>query len=79
MRWNIEGMRGKCKVYVDKYKKQDGSEGQSNKIKKFYAYDDKVSTASAPIQNAPAPQQNHQSQQSAWQQPQQGGWAPGQF
>lgn len=86
MRWNIEGMHGKCKIYVDKYKKQDGSEGQSNKIKKFYAYDDNVSTVSAPLQQSPAPQQYpqyqtavNQPQQSAWQQPQNGGWAPGQF
>ena len=48
MRWNIEGCRGKCKVYVDHYKKQDGSDGQSNKIKKFYAYDEQVQTVSPP-------------------------------
>lgn len=89
MRWNIEGYRGKCKVYIDKYKKQDGSDGQSNKIKKFYAYDENVQTASAPAQQ---PQQQYQAQpqyqqaqpqqyqQNAWQQPHQsGGWKSGQW
>jgi hypothetical protein len=67
MRWNIEGMRGKCKLYVDTYRKQDGSEGKSNKIKKFYAYDDKVQTASAqlPAETPAAPRA--------------GGWTPGAF
>lgn len=51
MRWNIEGMKGKCKVYVDSFAKKDGSQGQSNKIKKFYAYDENVSVA--PINAAP--------------------------
>lgn len=54
MRWNIEGCKGKCKVYIDNYKKQDGSDGQSNKIKKFYAYDENVRTVSS---TAPSPQQ----------------------
>ena len=67
MRWNIEGLRGKCKVYIDTYRKQDGSEGKSNKIKKFYAYDDKVQTASAQLPaEAPAA-------------PRAGGWTPGAF
>ena len=69
MRWNIEGMRGKCKLYVDTYRKQDGSEGKSNKVKKFYAYDEQVQTASAALQaQAPAAPRT-----------QQGGWTPGAF
>lgn len=87
MRWNIEGYHGKCKVYIDKYKKQDGSEGQSNKIKKFYSYDEQVQTVSA---QPPQPQQYQQSYQphqqpqqpmTSWQQPPQspGGWAPGKW
>ena len=91
MRWNIEGYRGKCKVYVDHYKKQDGSDGQSNKIKKFYAYDEQVQTASPqpsavpqPQYQAP-PQQYQQSYQApaqpTYQQPPQtpGGWTAGNF
>ena len=84
MRWNIEGSRGKCKVYIDRYKKQDGSDGQSNKIKKFYAYDDDVKTESAPVQQTyqqpPVQQYQAQPQQQTWQQPQQsGGWKSGTF
>lgn len=93
MRWNIEGSRGKCKVYIDKYKKNDGSDGQSNKIKKFYAYDEQVQTTSPqptamhqPQQYQAPPQQYQQSyqqhpQQASWKQPPQssGGWTPGNF
>lgn len=70
MRWNIEGMKGKCKVYIDKYQKSGGGEGQSNKVKKFYAYDENVQTVS--------PQPSHQ--QNTYQQPQtSGGWTAGNF
>lgn len=75
MRWNIEGYRGKCKVYVDHYKKSDGSDGQSNKIKKFYAYDENVQTVS------PQPPQYQAPAQPTYQQPPQspGGWTAGSF
>ena len=94
MRWNIEGYKGKCKVYIDNYKRKDGSDGQSNKIKKFYAYDENVQTLSstAPPQQQyqTAPTQQYQqtyqqyqtpTQQSTWQQPTQSshGWAAGKF
>lgn len=87
MRWNIEGMKGKCKVYIDKYRKQDGSEGQSNKIKKFYAYDENVQVVSAqPIYNQQpqqVPPQNYgqQQYQQNYQQPQSpsGGYTAGKF
>ena len=93
MRWNIEGYRGKCKVYIDHYKKNDGGDGQSNKIKKFYAYDEQVQTASPQLTTAQQPmqyqaphqqyQQSYQApaQQTAWQQPPQssGGWTAGNF
>lgn len=90
MRWNIEGQRGKCKVFIDKYQKRDGTgEGQSNKIKKFYAYDENVQTVSPqPAQQYQAPPTQYQqplqgyqpAQQQTWQQPQQsGGWKPGQW
>ena len=65
MRWNIEGMKGKCKVYIDKYHRQDGGEGQSNKVKKFYAYDENVQTVS--------PQPAYQQTQTS------GGWKAGSF
>ena len=68
MNWNAAvGKRGKCRVYIDKYKKQDGSEGTSNKIKKFYAYDEQVQT----IQPANAP--------AASPTPAAGGWKAGAF
>lgn len=45
MNWNmITGATGRCHIYVDTYTKKDGSEGKSNKIKKFYVYDDDVQT-----------------------------------
>lgn len=83
MRWNIEGMRGKCKVYIDHYKKNDGSDGQSNKIKKFYAYDENVQTVSPQPQPYQTPPKTYYqpTQQTSWQQPPQtsGGWTPGNF
>ena len=77
MRWNIEGMKGRCKVYIDKYQKQGGGEGQSNKIKKFYGYDENVQTVS------PQPQYNGNTQQNmpaGAPRPQTpGGWTAGNF
>lgn len=43
MNWTgAVGKTGRCHVYIDTYRKRDGGEGKSNKIKKFYAYDDDV-------------------------------------
>lgn len=54
MNWNgLVGQKGRCHIYVDTYKKKDGSEGKSNKIKKFHAYDEDVQTikpAAQPVQ-----------------------------
>lgn len=59
MNWNaVTGAKGKCRVYIDKYKKKDGSDGQSNKIKKFYAYDEQVTTIQPA--NQPVPQSYQQ-------------------
>ena len=73
MNWSgLPGQKGRCRIYVDTYKKKDGSEGKSNKIKKFYAYDDNVSTvtpAAQPVYQQPA-------QYSA---PQTGSWQAGKF
>lgn len=36
MNWNaVRGKTGRCKVYIDTYTRNDGTEGQSNKIKRF--------------------------------------------
>ena len=79
MNWAAaQGKTGKCRVYVDTYKKKDGSDGNSNKIKKFYAYDEDVQTLSPktpysqPVQTYP--------QANQYQQPAQGGgWKAGSF
>lgn len=45
MNWTkAVGAKGKCHVFINKYTKRDGSEGESNKIKKLYAYDEQVDT-----------------------------------
>ena len=62
---------GKCHVYVDPFKRKDGSEGKSNKIKKFYAYDENVQTLS--------PKTQYSQPQQTYQQPASGGWKPGSF
>ena len=91
MNWNaVNGKKGKCHIYIDNYKKKDGSDGQSNKIKKFYAYDETVQTIQ-PV-NQPA-QQNYYNnppvQQNTYAQPAQqnagdtaapsSGWKAGAF
>ena len=56
MNWGaLAGTRGKCRVYIDNYTKKDGTAGQSNKIKKLYAYDENVDTVK-PAKPAAAPQ-----------------------
>lgn len=87
MNWGVvPGKRGKCHVYVDTYTKKDGSEGKSNKIKKFYAYDEQVETLSPKLQQPvyQQPQQTYQQQytqqpQQTYQQPAANGWKPGSF
>ena len=76
MNWaQLPGRTGRCRVYIDKYKKKDGTEGEANKIKKFYAYDDDV--------NVIQPAQNKASYipptQSAYTAPNAGGWQAGKF
>lgn len=37
MKWSeVIGSRGRCKVIVETFKKNDGTDGESNKIEKFY-------------------------------------------
>ena len=80
MNWAAaQGKTGKCHVYVDTYKKKDGSDGNSNKIKKFYAYDENVQTLS-PKTPYSQPQQYQYPQANQYQQPAQGGgWKAGTF
>ena len=77
MNWaQLTGRTGRCHVYIDKYRKKDGSEGESNKIKKFYAYDDDVNVIQ-PAQNKASytsPAQNTYSYTSPA-----GGWQTGKF
>lgn len=70
MNWGAaQGKTGKCRIYIDNYKKKDGSNGQSNKIRKFYAYDEDVTTLSPKTNTAP---------QQTYQQPA-NGYTPGKF
>ena len=80
MNWAAaQGKTGKCHVYVDTYKKKDGSDGNSNKIKKFYAYDEDVQTLN-PKTPYSQPQQYQYPQANQYQQPAQGGgWKAGSF
>lgn len=42
MNWNsVTGATGKCKVKIHTWTKDDGSQGQSNEISKFYEKEDK--------------------------------------
>lgn len=70
MNWTAaQGRTGKCRVYIDNYKNKNGEDRQSNKIKKFYAYDEQVETLS-PKNTAP----------QTYQQPAaSGGWKAGSF
>lgn len=82
----LPGSRGRCKLYIDKWKGRDGRDFETNKVDKYYA----PGAAPAPQQNAPA--QPAQTYQQTFQQPQQpaqqsyqpqqqpmSGWTPGKF
>lgn len=74
MNWGaVTGAKGKCHVYVDTYRKKDGSEGKSNKINRYYAYDEPCNSLSPQPNNSSAA-----SQQPAYSQPSKG-WNPGSF
>ena len=72
MNWTALPLKkGKCRVTIRSYKKNDGSDGRSNEIKKLYAYDETVTTVS-------------QQQTATYSQPANmsggfGGWTPGGF
>jgi hypothetical protein len=67
MNWPASvGKKGKCQVYVDTFKNKNGEDRQSNKIKKFYAYDEQVTTVQPNNGSVPAPAQT-------------GGWKAGTF
>ncbi len=68
MKWQeVTGARGKCHVYINEYVNKNGDQRKSNRIKKFYAYDENVTTVEP---NTPKPKT---------QQPASGGWTPGAF
>lgn len=73
MNWTeIIGRKGKCQVIVRKYTKNDGTEGVTNDIKYFYAYDENVKTISnQPINATPYSQPVTQKTMN--------GWTPGNF
>jgi hypothetical protein len=75
MNWTAaQGRQGKCHVYVDNFKdKKSGEDRQSNKIKKFYAYDEQIETLS------PKGNTTQQPYQQTYQQPAAGGWKAGSF
>ncbi len=85
MKWNeIYGKSGVCYVKIRNYKKNDGSDGQSNQIDKLYpTYDQPQIAQNAPQQPYAAPQSSYpQNNAQPWQQPQnapQSGWKPGNF
>lgn len=56
MNWNaVTGARGRCKVYVDKWTGNDGTEHESNKIKRFLEPAKATGTPAAPTQRAFTP------------------------
>lgn len=67
----LPGARGRCKVYVDKWKGRDGREFETNKVDKYYAPGAAPAAQSAPQQPAPV--------QQGYQQQTVGGWAQGKF
>lgn len=88
MNWTaIVGKTGKCRVGIKTFKKNDGSDGTGNEIKKFYAYDEDVKTVSAQpntnqpygYQTQPQYQQYSQPVQNTYNTPNNGGWTPGAF
>lgn len=53
MNWTtIQGKTGKCHVVIEKYQKKDGTDGTTNRIKKFYAYDEDVNVNNTQPNNA---------------------------
>lgn len=83
MNWTgAVGKKGKCHIYVDNYKNKNGEDRQSNKIGKFYAYDEDVQTVQPAYQQQTYQQPVYQQpaqQQTYYQQPAAGGWTPGSF
>ncbi len=84
----LPGSRGRCKLYVDKWKSnKDGREFESNKVEKYYPAGSAPTQQAAPAQQyqqaAPAPQQQtYQAPAQQSYQPQQqtvGGWTAGKF
>ena len=66
MNWQaVQGAKGKCHIYIDEFKKKDGSDGKSNKIKYFI---DPAKESSAAPSSVPA---------TTYAPPAAGGWGNG--
>ena len=75
MNWGeVYGKTGVCHVIVDKYTKNDGSEGKSNKIDKLFPSYDNPTLTTAPTQQ---PAYNNNTTNYTPQQ--QSSWKPGNF
>lgn len=86
MNWTqLPGRTGRCRIYIDKYTKKDGTSGESNKIRKFYAYDEDTpdliirANPAAPNPSAVNYTYNQPAQPSQPAYNTQGGWQAGKF
>lgn len=87
MNWNaVVGSKGKLKLEINKFTGKDGNERTNNQVKKFYPYEEVY--GQQPNQQYQQPNQQQTYQQPNYQQqqtpfptnnPQQGGFTPGQF
>lgn len=84
MNWNtVIGSKGKCKLKIDKYMSK-GEERASNKVQKFYSYEEAFPQGKGyqtPSQGYQQPTYQQQQQQTPFpmNNQQQGGFTPGQF
>lgn len=69
MNWNaVIGARGRLKLEINKFIKNDGSEGTNNQVKKFYSYEE-IQGQQQQQPNYQQPVQQPQYQQPTYQQP----------
>ncbi len=86
MDWGaVYGSTGVCRVYVEEFKRKDGTTGQKNRISKLYpSYDrpdiPQPAQAQSTYQQPQYQPPSYTQQQPTYTQPaQQGGWQPGNF
>lgn len=72
----LPGSRGRCKLYIDKWKGRDGRDFETNKVDKYYA-----PGAGSPVQQTQqaAPAAQSAPAQQSYQQQTMGGWSSGKF